>query len=98
MKRGNLCAIADSLADRFYEAKILISNKEIFNYIMLFQLTKTLTKDGGTFNPSGIIIEPKFCLFSKSKTLNQSMLKIVSSPGSSNTIVSSTYSRNGSKL
>lgn len=58
----------------------------------------TLTKEGGTFKPSGIIIEPRFSVFSKSNILNQSMLKMVKSPGNSNVTFLPVYCRKGSKL
>lgn len=58
----------------------------------------TLIKDGGTLRASGIITEPRFSLASKSKILNQSMLKIVKSPGSSKVMASPSYVLKGSKL
>lgn len=63
-----------------------------------FLLTMTLTNEGGTFRPSGMIIEPKFSLLSKSKMLNQSMLNIVKSPGNSNVTFLPLYCLRGSKL
>lgn len=60
--------------------------------------TWILTRDGGTFRPFCIKLEPKFSFVSKSKRLIQSMLKTVVSPGSSKMTVSPSYFRIGSKL
>lgn len=61
-------------------------------------LTISLTKEGGTLRPVGIMTEPRFCLVSRLKMLNQSMLKIVRSPGSSKVMVSPLYARSRSRL
>lgn len=57
-----------------------------------------LTNEGGTLGLSGINTDPKFSFPFTSYTLNQSISKMVISPGSSSVIVSLEYSRRGSKL
>lgn len=76
---------------------ILVNNFE--NDVLLkYLLTIIFTNDGGTFKASGIIMDAKLCLVSRSNILNQSISKIVNSPGSSRTIVRFLYALSGSRL
>lgn len=68
----------------FLRLKCCISLVLTFSYL---KLTMTLTNEGGTFKASGIMIDPRFVLVSWSNILNQSMLNMVKSPGSSRVIV-----------